>query len=128
LGLITAVDPNTHSIEDSLEIGSYGNIYNSIGVTPERRNKWEEKYGMDSHGSDGQGGYLAAGFPVFSKVAWTYIDPIELSRKETLELIEECTQLIALSGHAVAKEEAERIQQFAQRAISKSLVVRFGHP
>lgn len=116
-------DPNR-----TVGIQFYDEIYNAVGVTMSRKLEWENEYGMDSLGIGTKGVILVPGFPVFSKVAWMYIDPIDLSEAETRDLIDECARALKNATNPHAVEELRQIHQLALDATARSEVIRFGHP
>lgn len=130
LGLVRVVVPGSSvgGAPDSVGIHAFNEIYAAIGVTQKEIAEWESKHGMDSAGRDEAGNMLASGYPVLSKVAWMYIDPVTLTSVETLDLIQECHRAIVNSTSESAKHEMEAISSLAEKALSNSAVVRFGHP
>ena len=111
-----------------IDIPSYGTIYVTLGVTKERFAYWESQYGMDSLGVGTDGSLLIPGFPVFSKVAWTYIDHVDLSDAETRDLVSECERAVANTDDASASELFGQIHDLALEAIQESATLRFGQP
>jgi Tat protein secretion system quality control protein TatD with DNase activity len=113
---------------ESVGIHAYNEIYAAIGVHPQDFERWENAHGMYSSGIDASGKMLAPGYPIFSKVASMYIDPVTLTSAETAALVQECQQAIRNSASESAKHELEAISSLAEKALSKSAVVQFGHP
>lgn len=114
--------------ESRVDIWLYGTIYAALGVTSERFADWEDRYGMDSLGVGTDGTLLIPGFPVLSKVAWTYIDPVDLSSSETTDLVSECKRAMANIEDASARDILRQIHDLALKAIQESATLRFGHP
>jgi hypothetical protein len=114
--------------EGRVDIWSYDAIYAALGLTSERFADWEGRYGMDSLGVGTDGSLFIRGFPVFSKVAWIYIDPVDVSDSETRELIVECERALANTNDASASEVFRQIRDLALEAIQESATLRFGHP
>jgi hypothetical protein len=83
---------------------------------------------MDSLGVGTDGSLLIPGFPVFSKVAWTYIDHVDLSDAETRDLVSECESAVANTDDASASELFGQIHDLALEAIQESATLRFGQP
>ena len=65
---------------------------------------------------------------MLSKVAWTYIDPVDLSDSETRELLRECEAVIAGTIDGAACDLFVQIRDLALQAIQESGTLRFGHP
>src|SRR5277367_620045 len=78
LGLVRVIVPGSpaSAVTDSVGIHAFNEIYAAIGVTQEEFAEWENRHGMDSAGVDEAGNMLASGYPVLSRVAWMYIDPV----------------------------------------------------
>jgi hypothetical protein len=83
---------------------------------------------MYSPGVDANGEMLAPGYPVLSKVASMYIDPVTLTSAETTALVQECQRAIFNSASESAKHELEAISSLAEKALANSAVIQFGHP
>lgn len=130
LGSVRVIIPGSSAsgAPDSVGIHAFNEIYAAIGVTQKEFAAWEGKYGMDSAGKDEAGNMLASGYPVLSKVAWMYIDPVTLTGPETTALIEECHRAMLNSASESAKHELEAISSLAKKALSKSATIQFGHP
>lgn len=130
LGLVRVVvqSSSASAAADSVGIYAFNEIYAAIGVTQKEFAEWENRYGMDSAGIDEAGNMLAAGYPVLSKVAWMYVDPVTLTSAETSALIQECQRAIMNSTSESAKHELEAIISLAEKALSNSAVIQFGHP
>jgi hypothetical protein len=111
-----------------VDIWSYGTIYGALGVSGERFSDWESRYGMDSLGVGTDGSLFIPGFPVLSKVAWMYIDPIDLSDSETRDLVSECERAMANTNDVSSREVLRQIRDLALKAIQESATLRFGHP
>jgi hypothetical protein len=129
LGLVSILDAEKGRVsDDRTGIWAYERLYGAMGVTREKLEQWQDAHGMDSLGVDQRGLYLAPEYPVLSKVAWMFIDPVDLSHEETVNLIAECDKLIAQSDDSIAKEEFRRIRKLASTAVERSQAVRFGYP
>jgi len=111
-----------------VDIWSYGTIYGALGVTGGRFSEWEDRHGMDSFGVGSDGSLFIPDFPVLSKVAWMYIDPVDLSDSETRDLVSECERAIANTDDASVSELFHQIRDLALQAIRESETLRFGHP
>lgn len=125
---VRLLDPLTGKSLKTTDIWAFNEIYLALGVTSEGFAKWEHVNGYSSLGKDQSGHFLIRGFPVFSKVAWMYIDPVDLSVQEVKQLVRECTAAEDSSNDAVAKKEFSRIRTLAQEAVSMSASLRFDHP
>ncbi len=130
LGAVRAIVPESfeNAIPDSVGIHAFNEIYAAIGVRQQDFEQWQKKHGMDSLGVDAGGATLAHGYPVLSRVAWMYVDPVTLTRAETSDLVQECERAILGSASESATHELEAIRALAEKAISKSAVIQFGHP
>src|SRR6266481_2117952 len=115
-------------ITGHVEIRSYSAIYAAIGVTSKRLSEWQSRYGLDSLGVGENGELLAPGFPILSKVAWMFIDPVDLSDSESRDLITECEKAILRAEDSEAREELAQIRTLALTALERRAVIRFGHP
>lgn len=83
---------------------------------------------MDSLGVATDGSLLVPGFPVLSKVAWTYIDPVDLSDVETRHLVAECERAMTGTADESAREIFREIRDLAVEAVQQAGTLRFGHP
>jgi hypothetical protein len=130
LGIVCLVDPNAlmKSPQDCIGIWAFNELYESIGVGRQEFKRWEDKYGMASLGIDSTGTSLAPGYPVLSKVAWMSIDPVMLTREETVDLIKECKRAATNAVNAEAKTDLDSIRGLAEKALSMSAAIQFGHP
>ena len=109
-------------------IWEYENIYDCIGVGQETFSKWQDRYGMDSLGVGEGGILLAPGFPMFSKIAWMYVDPVILSPSETKQLLNEIETLLNRVGNSDTRKELEGIREVATMAIAREAPLRIGPP
>jgi hypothetical protein len=130
LGVVRAVAPNSseRTGTESVGIHAFNEIYAAIGVHPQDFERWENTHGMYSPGVDANGEMLAPGYPILSKVAYMYIDPVTLTSAETTDLVQECHRAIMNSATESAKRELEAIGSLAEKALSNSAVIQFGHP
>jgi hypothetical protein len=130
LGVVQVVLPSLseRTVTDSVGIHAFNEIYAAIGVHPQDLQRWENTHGMYSPGVDASGEMLAPGYPVLSKVASMYIDPVTLTSAETTDLVQECHRAILNSASESAKRELEAIGSLAEKALSNSAVIQFGHP
>lgn len=123
------VDPvSGRELAACVAIREYDAIYRAVGVTAARFEQWMKAYGVDSLGVGHDGALLAPGYPVFSKVAWLYVDQVDLSHDETVQLIRECELAMASADDPAAKEALDRIRHAALFAIEKSARLRLTHP
>ncbi len=130
LGVVRAVAPGSSAATatDSVGIHAFNEIYAAIGVQPQDFERWENAHGMYSQGVDATGAMLAPGYPILSKVASMYIDPVTLTSAETSALVQECQRAILNSANESAKHELGAIGALAEKALSNSAVIEFGHP
>jgi len=113
---------------DRVGILEYNSIYGALGVNREMFAQWEDKHGVDSLGTAADGTMLAPGFPVLSKVAWTFIDPVILSSAELEHLPYELDAASSNTGSVSAREELEHIRRLALNATARGATLRFGPP
>jgi hypothetical protein len=129
VGQVQIIDRTTnHSGTRTVKIWSYGTLYGTLGITGQQFSDWEHRYGMDSLGIGSDGLLFIPGFPVLSKVAWMYIDPVDLSNSETRDLVSECERAAASAQDESARELFGQIRDLALDAIQQSQTLRFGHP
>lgn len=128
LGAVRLMDASATKILKSTDLKAFIRIYRALGVSNDRLVQWENDNGYWSLGKDQAGQLLVPGFPVFSKVAWMYIDPVDLSLEEAAQLVRECAKAESMTDDAVAKEELNRIRALAEEAVLQSATVRFDHP
>ncbi len=128
LGTVRLLDVASAKTLKYTDLTAYKKIYSSLGVTNERLAQWETENGYWSLGKSKSGQFLVPGFPVFSKVAWMYIDPVNLTPQEAEELVQECVRAEALANDPIAKEELRRVRELAQEAVSLSGIIRFDQP
>ncbi len=98
-----------------VKIWQYGPIYAALGVTSQKFEDWENRYGMDSLGIASDESLLIPGYPVLSKVAWTYIDHVDLSDSETRALISECEKAMPTVGDPSVREVLGQIRDLHAR-------------
>jgi len=128
LGAVRLLDASSTKILKSTDLTAFNQIYRALGITNDRLVQWEDENGYWSLGKDKAGQLLIPGFPVFSKVAWMYIDPVDLSLEEVAQLAQECAKAESRTDDAVVKEELNRIRALAEEAVSQSAIIRFDHP
>jgi hypothetical protein len=83
---------------------------------------------VDCLGPGEDGEYFAPGFPVFSKVAWMFIDPVDLSSDETRDLIHECTRALQSAEDEEVGTLLRAIRELAEIALKAGDQIRFEHP
>jgi len=129
LGIVTIVDrAGREMLSPRVDIYSYDDIYRTIGGTAERFEYWQRKYGMDSLGEGDNGEMFLPEFPVFSKIAWMFIEPVDLSRSETSSLVGECEAALARAHDQHVLNEIGQIRDLAERALRVCSTLRCGHP
>jgi hypothetical protein len=128
MGRVRMVDEaGRAAVVGAVDIPAYGELYAVLGVTSSRFREWEMEYGMDSLGIGDDGVLLLPAFPVFSKIAWTYIDSVDLSPEETAELVRE-SQLAATRCAGDTQRLFLSICEFARAAGARSMTLRIGPP
>lgn len=128
LGKVRIAGRERGGTEETVAFEPYSALYRTIGVTPERFVEWERRYGIDSRGVGMDGLSMAADFPVFSKVAWMFVDEVTLSPEETSSLVGECDRALMVATEPEVRRLIECIRALALRAAAESLVLEFGHP
>jgi hypothetical protein len=128
LGTVRLIDPSSNQARAAVELYSYHEIYRALGLTNDKLVQWEKAYGYGSKGTNPSGSLLVQGFPIFSKVAWMYIEPVDLSPQEAQLLIEECDSAANLTNDLKAKNELFAIRRLAEDSLTQSAVVRFDQP
>jgi hypothetical protein len=103
----------------------FPHVYGAIGVSEKRMIGWQNKYGFDSGGIDPTGAFLAPGYPVFSRLAWTQIAPVYLQGEELSSLLEECKRISVASDDPSVKTTLNRLVALAEKAQADSNVLRF---
>lgn len=128
LGIIRVIRQSGDKPVTLTELRAFNEIYTSLGVTEDRFAQWEQENGYGSQGKDKAGKLFIPDFPIFSKVAWMYIDPVDLSYDEVQQLIDECTRAINSNNNRSAIEELTRIRKIALEASAQSATLRFDQP
>jgi hypothetical protein len=113
------------SAADCAEVLFFPHLYSSIGVSEQRVIQWQESNGFHSEGVDRTGNILAPGYPIFSRLAWTVIDPVYIGGDELQELIAECVRIRQQAQDPVALSNVSKILDLASRAQSQSRTLRF---
>jgi hypothetical protein len=125
IGVVTMLGPNSGGI-GHVELRAYNQVYAAIGVDRRRFSAWLAVNGPNGVGKNGE--VLAPSFPVLSKVAWMYVDPIDLTMDEMRSLIGECERAAARTSDSEALRELLAVRTFVDDALTRSAPVRFGHP
>lgn len=107
------------------EIRLFPNIYEAIGVDKNRIIRWQNDNGFDSGGVDRTGALLAPGYPIFSRLAWTLIDPVYLQGDDLSALLEESKRISETSSDPAARANLDKLTALAKRARQESKVLRF---
>jgi hypothetical protein len=128
LGTVKIVSSESVVSAPPVGIWAFNGIYQALGATAEAFAAWEDKYGFDSLGSGDYGEIFIPAYPVFSKVAWMYVDPVDLSPSETEALIDECDRELLDVTDPGARKELTAIRDLASDAVRRKARVRFGHP
>jgi hypothetical protein len=64
------------------EVRFFPGVYAAIGVDDNSIIRWQDEHGFHSGGVAPTGALLAPGYPVFSRLAWTLIEPVYLQGDE----------------------------------------------
>jgi hypothetical protein len=109
------------------EVDFHPHIYRAIGADEDRIIKWQEQNGFFSHGVDRNGYHLVQGYPVFSKLAWSLIEPVYLTGDELSALLEESNRISIASSDPVVRANLDRLSALALRAKRESKVLYIGY-
>jgi len=107
------------------EIRLFPHIYEAIGVDQNRIIKWQDENGFDSGGVDRTGALLAPGYPIFSRLAWTLIDPVYLQGDDLSALLEESKRISENSADPAVRANLDKLSALAEKAQQESKVLRF---
>lgn len=128
LAVVRLLDASSDRGTKSIKLRAFNQFYGALGVTADKFARWEKENGYGSLGRNKQGQLFIPGFPVFSKIAWIYVDPVDLTFQEVEQLVQECARVELITDDVITKEELIRIREFAQEAVARSATVRFDHP
>jgi hypothetical protein len=106
------------------DVPLFPHIYQSIGVNEERLSMWQNKHGFDSGGVGSRGELLVPEYPIFSRLAWTVIDPVYLKDGELSDLIDESKRISEQSSDPVVRANLGKLSTIAQKAQAESKVLR----
>lgn len=101
-------------------------IYRAIGVDENHIIRWQDEHGFDSGGVDPTGTLLAPGYPIFSRLAWTLIEPVYLQGHDLSELMQEAKRISLQSNDPVVQANLRMLTALAERALAESKVLRLG--
>jgi hypothetical protein len=125
LGVIEMLDPASGKSLDQLDLRHYNEIYAAIGVERDQLSAWVLRHGPQ--GTSRTGDVLAPEFPVLSKVAWTFVDPVDLTSDDAENLMDECSRAAQKTRNVAVTRELGAIREFAAKALARSATLRFGH-
>gem|GEM_PF-6193101 len=108
-----------------IDLEIFPGVYEAIGVDGNRIISWQDENGVDSGGVDRFGGLLAPGFPIFSGLAWTLIEPVYLEGPKLTELVCESRRVSAQSDNRTVQATLNVLCAFAERALSESKLLCF---
>jgi hypothetical protein len=114
----------SYSPSDCAEVLLFPHVYSAIGVDEQRFIAWQEADGFHSEGIDRAGNLLAPGYPTFSRLAWTVIDPVSLRGDELSDLIEECNRIRQRSTDPKVLLSIDRLVDLAGKAKRESKALR----
>jgi hypothetical protein len=106
------------------DVHLFPGVYRAIGVEGDRIVKWQDEHGFDSGGVS-QSGLLAPGFPVFSSLAWTMIEPVYLSGSQLSDLLIEITQISRKSNDLTVQSALSQLAAMAEKARLESKAILF---
>lgn len=103
----------------------FPHVYEAIGVDEKRMIKWQNENGFDSGGVDCTGALLAPGYPIFSRLAWTIVNPVYLQGEELSRLLEESKRISEQSNDPAVRANLDKLTVLAIKAQQDSKVLRF---
>jgi hypothetical protein len=124
-GVVMMLDPGSGQRLGQVQITAYNQIYAAIGIDRDKFSMWVSTHGPSGAGQHGE--VLAPAFPVLSKVAWMFVDPVDLTGDEARALTEECERAAARTSDSDAIKQFEAIRGLAADALARSANVRFGY-
>ena len=128
LGIVQVIGGRQGTPRDVVGIRGYNALYRALGADKGSFAEWTNKFGFDSLGIGAFGEVFLPRFPVFSKVAWMYVDPVDLSAAETEALAVECDSALATATDPDARRELIAIRDLARKALRSEATLRFSHP
>ena len=100
-------------------------LYEALGADGATFGRWLEQFGLTGSSPDGQ--WLIPTYPMFSKVAWMNIDPVQLTPHEAAELTAECNLALEENPPHAVKVALEGIRSLAGASIAGAVPLEFGH-
>jgi hypothetical protein len=100
-------------------------VYSAIGVDENTIGKWQDEHGFHSGGVTPTGALLAPDYPIFSRLAWTLIDPVYLQGDDLPALLEESKRIAEGSNDPAVRANLDRLLTLAEKAKAESKVLRF---
>lgn len=126
-GKVCIVDSeNQEKISDCAVIPMFPNVYAALGVDEARVRSWQNENGFDSKGINRDGQLLAPGYPIFSSLAWSVVEPISLRGTTLSKFLSEINRVYDASEDVVARENLRRLAEVAAKAEAESKVLRIG--
>jgi hypothetical protein len=125
VGVVLMIDRGSGQSLGHVEITAYNQIYAAIGIDRDKFSTWVSAHGPSGTGKHGE--LLVPAFPVLSKVAWMFIDPVDLTTDETRSVIDECERAAAGTSDSAAIRELKAIRGIAAEALTRAATIRFGH-
>jgi hypothetical protein len=107
------------------EVSLFPDVYDTIGVNQDQFRKWQDEHGFHSGGAAPDGALLAPEYPIFSRLAWTNIDPVYLQGADLAALLEETKRVSEASNDTVVKANLDKLSALAMEAQQRSQVLRF---
>jgi hypothetical protein len=126
-GNVCIVDSkDQNKISDCAVIPLFPNIYAVLGVDETRVRNWQNENGFDSKGVDRDGQLLAPGYPIFSSLAWSVVEPAYLKGTALSQFLSEINRASSASEDAVARTNLRKLAEVVARAQAESKVLRIG--
>jgi hypothetical protein len=109
-----------------VELWDLSKFYERLGVTAEDFRRWDDAHGW-GRGVLEDGASVAAGFPMFSQVAWMWGTITPLQGDEIPRLIEECGRADRLAAGTPEADIVRQIRELAERAVAEGGSLEFGY-
>jgi hypothetical protein len=126
-GIVCIVQHSTGASEPltCADVHLFPGINDDLGVDENRFKKWQDEYGFHSGGVSPTGAMLAPGYPIYSRLAWTHIDPVYLQGDDLSALLEETKRISENSNDSPVRGTLDKLTTLATDAQQGSQVLRF---
>jgi hypothetical protein len=107
------------------DVHLFPGVYSAIGVDEGKVIKWQDEHGFHSGGAAPDGALLVPEYPIFSRLAWTHIDPVYLQGADLSALLEETKRISEASNDPAVRDNLGKLSALATEAQQRSQVLRF---